>query len=49
MVDDFSEIIAGIREIVIGLGGLATPPCGGGFFDGIDGVDKIDCVDSGQH
>jgi hypothetical protein len=49
MVDDFSEIIAGIRAIVIGLGGLATPPCGGGFFDGIDGVDKIDCVDSGQH
>ncbi|MFN5273250.1 MAG: hypothetical protein ACK5E3_08600, partial [Planctomycetota bacterium] len=37
MVDDFSEIIAGIRAIVIGLGGFATPPCGGGFFDLIDG------------
>ncbi len=49
MVDDFSEIIAGIRAIFIGLGGFATPPCGGGIFDGIDGVDKIDCVDCGQH
>jgi hypothetical protein len=50
-VDDFSEIIAGIRAIVIGLGGLATPPCGVGIFDGIDGidgVDKVDCVDRGQ-
>ncbi len=22
----------------------ARPPCGGGFFDWIDGVDWIDCV-----
>ena len=38
MVDDFPEIIAGIRAIVIELGSFATPPCGGGIFDGIDGV-----------
>jgi hypothetical protein len=24
-----------------------TPPRGGGFFDGIDVIDKIDCVDGG--
>jgi hypothetical protein len=25
-----------------------TPPDGGGISDVIDGVDKIDCIDSGQ-
>jgi hypothetical protein len=24
-----------------------TPPRGGGFFEGIEGIDKIDCVDGG--
>jgi hypothetical protein len=28
---------------------LATPPGGGHVFDGIDGVDKVDCIDSGQN
>jgi len=27
----------------------ATPPCGGRIFDGIDGVDKIYCIDGGQN
>jgi hypothetical protein len=27
----------------------ATPPDGGVLFDGIDGVDKIDCIDSGPN
>ena len=26
----------------------ARPPGGGGFFDGVNGVDWNDCVDSGQ-
>jgi hypothetical protein len=28
---------------------LATPPDGGHVFDVIDGVDKVDCIDSGQN
>ena len=27
----------------------ATPPEGGVFTDGIDGVDKIDCIDGGPN
>jgi hypothetical protein len=27
----------------------ATPPYGGVFTDGIDGVDKIDCIDGGPN
>jgi hypothetical protein len=39
----------GNRAIVTSGAVVATPPDGGGNFDGIDGVDKVDCIDSGQN